>query len=419
MSDTLQEFVFSLQSYGERPALKLRTEFRSFTWTYNELARRVRASAHLLAENGVHHGDRVLFWAPNSPTWVSTYFACLAAGFVPVPLDLHSTPDFVERVATETEARLLVRGRYQPHVALRARAILVDEIDWETRASQPEFTNWPRVTPADLAEIMYTSGTTAQPKGVMLTHGNLCANLEGIQPIIPREPFYRLVSLLPLSHAFEQVIGLLLPLGRGGQITYLVTLKPSALMESLRQEKPNALVLVPRFLELLHTRLESHLPTFLRETLHRLTPLLLDIPLSTRRTLSTPLRWQLGGCLKYFVVGGAPLDVSLERSWDALGVLVLQGYRRFSEYTHGVSHRVSGQASRERTGQDRRGWRDSRTGTERHSRLLSPPRRYEDGICRWVAANRRSGRIRSRRLSLRARTPEGRDRDASRPESLS
>lgn len=325
MSETLQQFVLSLPIDG-RPALRRRTEFRSFTWTYGDLALRVRTIAHWFGSQGLTQGDRVLFWAPNSPTWAVAFLACFATGLVPVPLDLHSTPDFVELVADETEARLMLRGRFQPHVSRAPRSMLDDELEWETRPGQPALATWPTVKPDDLAEILYTSGTTAQPKGVMLTHRNLCANLDQIQPVVPVERYYRLVSLLPLSHSFEQTVGLLLPLGRGGRITYLETLKPSALTETLQEERPNVIVVVPALLELLRSRVESRLPALVRRGLHAAIPLLLTAPLATRRALGGPLLSRLDADLKYFVVGGAPLDQSLERFWDALGVLVLQGY---------------------------------------------------------------------------------------------
>lgn len=326
MSSTLQQLILSLSQHGARPALRLRTEFRTFTWSYAELGRRVRAAGYWFADNGLGTGDRVLFWASNSPTWVAAYLGCLAAGLVPVPLDLHSSPDFVERIGAETSAPLLIHGRGTSRHGEQRRGVSIDEFEWATRPGQPEREDWPTVRPDDLAEIMYTSGTTARPKGVMLTHANLCANLEGVQPIVPPEPFYRFVSLLPLSHTFEQVIGLLLPLSRGGQVTYLEAVKPTALVAALQQERPNVLVAVPRFLELFRARLEGALPAPLRSALTALNAVTYVLPWSVRCTLFGPIRARFGGSLRYLVVGGAPLDRSLERFWDGLGILVVQGY---------------------------------------------------------------------------------------------
>ena len=326
MSVSLQQLILGLSTLDGRPALGYRTEFRTFRWTYIELSRLIRATGDWLTRQGITRGDRVVFWGPNSPEWVGAFLACLAAGVVAVPLDLHSSADFVERVLDETDAKLLLRGRFQPHASGSHQVRFVDELEWEARPGQPERAEWPSVAPSDLAEIVYTSGTTARPRGVMLTHENLSANLSAIQPIVPPESFYRFVSLLPLSHAFEQMVGLFLPLSRGGEIVYVQAFKPSALVEALRHERPNVLVVVPRLLDFLQARIRGGLPEAAYTAVTRSVPIRLALRPIVRRAIAMPLLRQFGGRLRYVVVGGAPLDVDLERFWDALGLLVLQGY---------------------------------------------------------------------------------------------
>lgn len=325
VNETLQSLVLDLPRRGSRPALKLRTDYRTFAWSYAELSRRIRAIGHWYTRKNLSVGDRVVFWASNSPTWAAAYLAALAAGIVPAPLDLHSAPDFVERVVEETKARLILVGRFQPMLKGPLPSHTLEDLEWESRPGQTERETWPEITSSDLAEILYTSGTTARPRGVMLTHGNIMANLDGIQPVVPREPYYRFVSLLPLSHAFEQVIGLLLPLSRAGEVTYLQTLKPSAIEEALQRVRPNALVVVPQFLDLLRGRIESRWPGQGRG-LNAAAAIARMLPMRPRRALLWPVRNRLGGDLRYVVCGGAPLDVALEKFWDSLGVLVLQGY---------------------------------------------------------------------------------------------
>lgn len=144
----------------------------------------------------------------------------------------------------------------------------------------------------------------------MLTHGNIVANLDGIQPVVPREPFYRFVSLLTLSHAFEQVIGLLLLLSRAGEVTYLQTLKPSAIEEALRRVRPNALVIVPQFLDLLRSRIESRWRGQGRG-LNTAAAIARLLPMEPRRALFWPVLNRLGGDLRssradYAARGGVP-----------------------------------------------------------------------------------------------------------------
>jgi long-chain acyl-CoA synthetase len=324
--DTLQALALDLPGAPGQPALRLRSEFRTFTWRYADLARDVRTFGHWLDQRGLNPGDRVLLWAPSSPSWAVAFLASLAAGLVVVPLDLHSAPDFVARVGEETQARLLLAGRRQVAPNQSWPSAVLETAVWQACQLGTERRQWPVVSPDDLAEIVYTSGTTSQPRGVMLTHGNLLANLSGIQPVVPSLPDYHFLSVLPLSHVFEQVIGLLLPLSRGGRVTYVETLKPSALLAALRAERPNVIVVVPRLLALLRARILEALPEPLRTRLPDLTPGLLRLPRLVRRALFRPVAVRLGGRLAYVVVGGAPLDRDLEDFWNALGPLVLQGY---------------------------------------------------------------------------------------------
>ncbi|HEX5417260.1 MAG TPA: AMP-binding protein, partial [Chloroflexota bacterium] len=326
MVETLVPLLDGLAEYGERPALRYRTAFRTFQWSYRDLADAVRRFRGWYVSRCLAPGDRVVIWAPTNPDWVIAFFAAILNGLVAVPLDLHSSPEFVRQVTRETEARLVLRGRYQADLGPTGSSFEIGRAVWESARQAEMALPSLRLTPDDPVEIVYTSGTTSAPRGVVLTHRNLASNLVAIQPIVPLEPFYRFLSLLPLSHVFEQVIDLLLPLSRGGAIVYLESIKPSAMLEAFRQERPNVVVAVPGLLELLRARVERQLPPAVARTLRVLTPILLRTPRPFRRAVFSLARRQFGGDLKYLVVGGAPLDRELERFWDALGLLVLQGY---------------------------------------------------------------------------------------------
>jgi long-chain acyl-CoA synthetase len=329
MSETLLPLLASLARWKHRVALRQRAEFRTLSWTYDDLALNMRRYAGWLARAGIHSGDRLVLWAPNSPDWVAFFLAALASGIVVVPLDLHSAPDFVERVVAATQPRLLLHGAgLPPGLPWREPRVEAREMrlaGWEARQGAAEV-GFATVNPDDLAEIVYTSGTTSEPRGVMLTQRNLATNLTAVGPIVPPEPDYRFVSVLPLSHVFEQMIGLLLPLSRGGQVTYLESLRPTTLADALTAERPNAMVLVPRLLQLLRDRVERNLPPLAIQTIHRLIPVLLRLPRFWRQLAFAAVQRSLGGRLTYLVVGGAPLDRDLEMFWNALGYLVLQGY---------------------------------------------------------------------------------------------
>ena len=304
-------------------ALRFRTEFRTFWWSYPRLWDAAHRAAGLYAAHGLRRGDRVLIWGPNSPAWAAALLGCFLSGVVAVPIDFRSRPDFVQRVWRETDASLLLRTRYKPDPGLPVPSIYLEELEWRLAEATP--VPLPSLAPADMAEILYTSGTTGEPKGTILTHENLVSELRALLPVVP-ESRLTLLSILPLSHIFEQEIGFLLPLSIGATVVYLETVKPSAIADALRMQAITAMVVVPRFLQLLRDQLRRRLPEALAGVPDALAALGLSLPPGLSRSLSWPVRQALAPDLEFLVCGGAPLDPDLERFWDGLGVPVLQGY---------------------------------------------------------------------------------------------
>ena len=168
--------------------------------------------ATLLQQRGLAKGDQVIIWGPNSPHWVLMFFGCLRAGIIAVPLDLRSAPDYVMRVVSRTEPKLAFTSRFTPKegVTLGMPEMAFEELE-AAIAGLPEPADV-EINPSDLAEIMFTSGTTGNPKGVMITHRNLTANIEGVTQYINPKSSSRLLSILPLSHMYEQMGGLFIAL---------------------------------------------------------------------------------------------------------------------------------------------------------------------------------------------------------------
>ena len=207
---TIVEFLRrAVEEHGPRDALMFKPGFRYQRWSYDRLWAESGQVATLLQRRGLRKGDQVLVWGPNCPQWVLIFFGCLRAGVIAVPLDLRSAPDYVERVISRITPKLAFTSRYTPKDDVD---IGLPEITFENLESEiydlpePEHV---AIQPDDLAEIMFTSGTTGDPKGVMLTHRNLAANIEGITQYITCNTSSRLLSILPLSHMYEQMGGLL------------------------------------------------------------------------------------------------------------------------------------------------------------------------------------------------------------------
>jgi long-chain acyl-CoA synthetase len=182
--------------------------------------------------------------------------------------------------------------------------------------------------PDATAELIYTSGTTGNPKGVVLSHRNLTANLLQVTRHIPVvTPEYRFLSLLPISHMFEQMGGFFTPLATGASIVYIRTLKPSAILEALAEEDIYAIIAVPRLLHLLKGSIERELETKgLGPLFGRLVDATERLPKTLRKGLFFPIQAKFGKNFSIFVSGGAPLDPEVFRFWDALGFTVIEGY---------------------------------------------------------------------------------------------
>jgi len=318
----------SEREHGPRLALKMRSGLRLEKYTYHQLWKQAQCMAGLLQDRGMEKGDRVLLWAPNSPSWVIAHLGILLGGGVVVPLDVGSTPDFAAKVATQTEPvlTLLSKSTLGSAQRLSVPTLRVEDLPRLLYHAQGTF-HEPEIRGQDLAEIMYTSGTTGEPKGVMLTHRNLISNVETALQMMPINPETTVLSLLPLSHMYEQIVGLLIPLRSGASIVYLPSRQPHIVLRALRREGITAMALVPQALQLLMSRIEREVErqgrVALWRLLHRLAP---RLPMGARRFLFRSVRRELGGQLQFFTSGGAYLDPSLAQKWENLGVPVLQGY---------------------------------------------------------------------------------------------
>ncbi len=281
--------------------------------SYSQLAHLAWQTAAWLLHQGLQPGDRIVLWGPNSGEWAAAFWACLASGIVAVPVDQQSSPDWVQRIVNETGAKLL--------------------LDENTLARLPQLTHTFPATPPpgdgpardSLAQIIFTSGSTAAPKGVCLTHGNTLASLEPMEQEIAKyrrwqRPFrpLRFLVQLPLSHVFGQMLGLFIPPLLRGEMHFLPELSPAGVIDAIRQRRISVLATVPRYLDLLATevaRLSRH-------------------PLSTAPTGHFLKSWwhfrdvhaRFGWKFWAFVCGGASLPEETELLWRRLGYAVIQGY---------------------------------------------------------------------------------------------
>ena len=329
VGDTLVEFLeLAARRYGPRTALLFKPVFRYKRWTYDELWESAGRMATALQRKGLNKGDRVVIWGPNSPQWVISFFGSMRAGLTVVPLDVRCPADFVDKVAAQTEPKLAFVSRIATpefRSSLNVPEVYFEELEREIEdLPEPDLVE---VGPGDLAEIMFTSGTTGDPKGVMLTHRNITSNTWGASQHISGNSSDRLVSILPLSHMFEQVGGLLLVLLAGANVTYLTARQPSVMQRTMRERGVTMLLLVPQGLELVMNGIEREVALRGKESLwKKLMWVSKRLPFSWRRVLFRSVHKKFGGSLGLIVCGAAALDPQLAEKWELLGVKIAQGY---------------------------------------------------------------------------------------------
>jgi long-chain acyl-CoA synthetase len=247
----------AVAEHGDRRALVIRPGFRTRIWTYADIGEQVPRVAHRLREAGVGPGDRILIWAVNRPEWGISFLGALWAGAVVVPLDFRTTDELALKVATQTGARLVLASTPTLQAAGRMElpVLTIESLVDGARNSGPALPR-PEVDPESLAEIVYTSGTTGDPKGVMLSHRNIATNAAALRSVVPLGPETRLLSILPLSHMYGLNPGFLAPLIAGTSIVYPTSLQAPVLARTFREQRVTMLLAVPQIVKLLTNAVE-------------------------------------------------------------------------------------------------------------------------------------------------------------------
>jgi len=338
METLLDLLEASAARYGDRNALGLRRDDgTTFHWSYREVLRRSRLAAWRLRALGLQPGDRVLTWSPSTPALPAAYCGAMYARLIYVPLDSRMSPSAITNIiAVSGAVRLLLgTGRDAPdprEFGLESfPTSTVDDLsaepddtfpaDWEAQVQA-----WQRPSPDEVYQLVFTSGTTGSPKGVMLAHSNSLAGVKSFHGIInPME--HRMVSLLPLSHSLEQQVSLFYAMDVGADILYVRSRSPRVIFDSLREHHVTTMLLVPQLLDLFWSAIEREVEKQGRTaTFNRLRTIARHLPYGARRLLFKNVHAQLGGGLRLLATSGAFLPPALQQAWEDLGVIVLQGY---------------------------------------------------------------------------------------------
>jgi long-chain acyl-CoA synthetase len=313
---TLLSYLDDYERRGRETVFVHHRGLRTVRWSYERLVQEAHNFARELKSRGVDRGDRVILTGENSPEWAAAFWGCCLLGAVVVPLDKGSTPEFVNSVAQQTAAKLLVDPLLNQISRLRDIPLLQN------------------LTEEAIVEVIFTSGTTSEPKGVVLTQQNLLANLLPLEREIGKylkwEQFFhpiRFLNLVPLSHVFGQFMGLFVPQLMGGEVHFQESLNPSEIVRTTRKNRVSVIVAVPRVLDSLREWVE-------RDYAARNRSQELSDRLATMEAHGFLRRWwtfrklhrQFGWKFWAFLSGGATLSEPTEDFWRRLGFAVLQGY---------------------------------------------------------------------------------------------
>jgi long-chain acyl-CoA synthetase len=345
-------FVECSERWPDNVALELQRHDHIESCTYAELRRMAESVARWITENGFSRGSRLAILADNHPRWVAAYLGIIASGCAAVPLDTALHDDQVTKLLKDSGASAVFCDAKHVPVArpaateLKLGLILMDpdrmtghSINDQWRGNLPAiFDAGPgkfRAAPAvddDLASLLYTSGTTADPKGVMLTHANFLGEVEAVFNWIDLGPSDALLGVLPLFHVLAQMANLLLPLVKGSRVVYLETLNTTELLRALSERNITAFAVVPQFFYLIHERLFQEIAkrgAFTKKLFAGMIVLnrtLRKLRINAGPVLFKKVHQTLGPKMRYLATGGSRFDPAIARDFHDLGIDVLQAY---------------------------------------------------------------------------------------------
>ncbi len=322
---TLLDFF---ESFADRPEEFVIWDdgYRRWSHTYRQLCAAARTFAMRLRANSIVKGEKVLIWSENRPEWLAAFWGCLLEGVVVVPVDSRTSANVVANIQRVVQAcAILVGGEVKTSALEGSIPIwrLQDiELGDEERRREPVR----EIRPDDVAEIVFTSGSTATPKGVLITHRNVVADLNPIAREVERYHRYvralrpiRFLNLLPLSHMFGQALATFFPPMLPGVVIFMPSYAPHEVIRQIHGRRVSFLVAVPKILAVLRQYVVNRFPELARikeDDSHWL----------VRRWRYRKVHGLFGLKFIGFVIAGAPLEVGLERFWRQLGFMVVQGY---------------------------------------------------------------------------------------------
>lgn len=320
------EYLAHLESHESHLALTGQPFLKIERYHFDRLCHEACQTAQYLLAEGVRKGDRIMIVAGNSPQWIMLFLGAQLIGVTVVPVDARSNAEAAYDYAKQTSPKLIFKNeRLLPGLERTYTTKPLEKLDRLVTA-YPAKTPGKKLNGSEIATIVFTSGTTAAPKGVVLTQHNILANIAGVSDVIAISPDWSLLSVLPLSHMFELTASLTV-LAYGASIAYLTRVTPLNIARGLKQYQPTTLLAVPELLTVLLSRVrQTAEATGKGKLLGLLFAAAKHTPFRLRRILFASVHRELGGRFHTAVVGGAPVPLATAEAWECMGVRVVQGY---------------------------------------------------------------------------------------------
>jgi long-chain acyl-CoA synthetase len=345
-------FLECAERWPEHVALELQRHDHVESCTYDELRRMAESVGRWITEQGFARGSRLAIVADNHPRWVATYLGIVAAGCVVVPLDTALHADQLTKLLKDSGSSALFCDAKHAQASREAVADLNNGLvlmDPDRMSQHSVHEIWLGNLPAifdsgpgkfqpvpsaadDLASLLYTSGTTADPKGVMLTHSNLLGEVDAVFNWVDLGPGDALLGVLPMFHVLAQMANLMIPLVKGARVVYLETLNTTELLRALRERDITAFAVVPQFFYLIHERIfqevgkRGALTRKLFQSLMVFNRTLRKLGMNAGPILFGKVHETLGTKMRYLVTGGSRFDPEIAKHFYDLGIDVLQAY---------------------------------------------------------------------------------------------
>jgi len=345
-------FVECAERWPNNVALELQRQDRIESCTYAELRGMAESVGRWVTENGFERGARLALMADNHPRWVAAYLGIIAGGCTVVPLDTALHSNQLNKLLKDSGSSALfcdanhAQAAHEAVSGIDVGLVLMDpERAINPSISEQWLENLPSIfaaghgnfrpvdgQPDEIAALLYTSGTTADPKGVMLTHANLLGEVEAVFNWVDIDPGDALLGVLPMFHVLAQMANLMIPLVKGARVVYLETLNTTELLRALQQREITAFAVVPQFFYLIHERIfqevakRGAIAKKLLRTLMNLNKTLRRVGLNAGRIFFGKIHETLGSKMRYLVTGGSRFDPAVAQDFYELGVDVLQAY---------------------------------------------------------------------------------------------